>query len=97
MVLTKIFLDEKIEEAEEKRNEEFADPDFVANAAEAREYKEITVEKIDGSFYLICGLNDVFILNDGGSYSRRLDSEEIANLPLQIIWNCKVCIIDIKL
>ena len=70
LFITQKFADEKIEEAEEKRNEEFTLSDFIANTAKAQEFKEVTVERINESFYLICGENEVFILNDGDYYSR---------------------------
>ena len=55
-----------------------------------KEFTEITVEMIDDKYFLIAEEEDVFILNDGSTYSRKLNKQEIDDLDMNIVWNSKV-------
>ena len=60
-----------------------------------KEFKEVTVERIKDKMYLIAGEREVFILNDGTSYSRKLSTEELEELGIHIMWTSKVNLIYI--
>ena len=50
------------------------------------EFREPSVHKSGGSLFFIGSESDVFILNDGGDYSRQLTSEEVSALEFSIVW-----------
>ena len=52
--------------------------------------QDTSVVKIEDSFYLICGSDEIYILNKNNLYSRKLDADEVDEFPVRIIWNGEV-------
>jgi hypothetical protein len=51
------------------------------------EFKETSVHKFEDKYFLICGENLVFALNEGNNYSNQLTTQEMEALDFTIVWN----------
>ena len=86
--------EEEIDKAEDDRGNTAVDGEGGAAGAyvnkPTKEFSEVSVEVISEKLFLITGEDQVFILNDGTSYSRQLSLPEIKELEIHILWNQKV-------
>ena len=77
-----IILDQEIEAFEDRRvgGEEETD------SKPSIDFKEVSVHKSGGKFYLICSESLVFLLNSDESYATELSAEAVEELDFSVVW-----------